>query len=77
MGLRWIERPGTVGFEMNLIKRVRITETKEFELRVDSVNVLNRPNFGNPNLNIDSVGSGTTTGVGGTDSAFGKYNVDG
>jgi len=32
--------------DINLIKRVRISETKEFEIRVDTVNVLNHPNFG-------------------------------
>ena len=46
MGLMWIEGPWYLGLDMNLIKRVRITETKEFEFRVDTVNVLNHPNFG-------------------------------
>jgi hypothetical protein len=49
MGLRWIEGPAHLGLDMNLIKRVRITETKEFEFRVDTVNVLNHPNFGYSN----------------------------
>ena len=38
---------------MNLIKRFKIHETKEFEFRVDAVNILNHPNFGNPITNID------------------------
>ena len=46
LGLRWIEGPGHLGLDVNLIKRVRISETKEFEIRVDTVNVLNHPNFG-------------------------------
>ena len=46
LGLRWIDGPPHVGFDANLIKRVKITESKEFELRVDVVNVLNHPNFG-------------------------------
>ena len=37
--------PPRLGFDANLIKRVRITETKEFEFRVDAVNVLNHPLF--------------------------------
>src|SRR6266571_890962 len=45
LGLKWITGPGNVGLDMNLTKRVKITETKEFELRVDAVNVLNHPNF--------------------------------
>jgi len=46
LGLMWVEGPPHIGLDMNLIKRVRITETKEFEFRVDTVNVLNHPNFG-------------------------------
>ncbi len=61
MGLRWLEGPGYVGLDMNLIKRVRVTETKEFEVRVDATNVLNRPNFGTPELNINSSSFGRIT----------------
>jgi len=42
----WVEGPSRLGFDANLVKRVRITETKEFEFRVDGINVLNTPNFG-------------------------------
>jgi len=73
LGLRWIEGPAHLGFDANLIKRVRIAESKEFEIRVDVVNVLNHPNFGynsnrdtqnNPfllNLNINSADFGRFT----------------
>jgi len=47
--------------DMNLIKHIRITETKDFEVRVDSVNVLNHPNFGNPVTNINSTSFGRIT----------------
>jgi hypothetical protein len=30
-------------------------ETKEFEFRLDAINVLNHPNFGNPSTNINGV----------------------
>ncbi len=46
LGLRWIEGPAHLGLDMNLIKRIRIAEQKEFEFRVDVVNILNHPNFG-------------------------------
>ena len=46
---------------MNLIKRVKISETKEFEIRVDAINVLNTPQWGNPNLNIDNTNFGRIT----------------
>jgi hypothetical protein len=61
MGLKWIEGPSRLSLDMNLIKRVRITEKKEFELRIDAVNVLNHPNFGNPNLSINSLNFGRIT----------------
>ena len=61
MALKWLEGPATVGFDANLIKRVRISETKEFELRLDAVNVLNRPNFGVPAANINGNDFGRIT----------------
>ena len=32
LGLKWIEGPRNIGLDMNLVKKVRITERKEFEL---------------------------------------------
>ena len=79
LGRNTIEGPALLGFDANLIKRVRITETKEFEFRVDTINVLNHPNFDVPNVNINSTGSGiatapgaTVTGPGGTSAPFGR-----
>jgi len=78
LGLRWIEGPAFLGFDVNLIKRIRIGETKEFQLRVDTVNVLNHPNFGYSNdrltqgnptridLNIDSSTFGRITSATGS-----------
>ncbi len=61
LGQKWIEGPALVNFDVNLIKRVRITESKEFELRVDAVNVLNDPQFANPNVNINNTSFGRIT----------------
>jgi hypothetical protein len=61
MGLKWIEGPGSIGLDLNMVKRVKITETKEFEFRVDSLNVLNHPNFGAPDLSINSTSFGRIT----------------
>jgi hypothetical protein len=61
LGLKWIQGPPTIGMNLNLVKRVKISETKEFEFRADAVNVLNHPNFGAPNLNIDSTSFGRIT----------------
>jgi hypothetical protein len=58
MGQNWIEGPGSIGLDMNLLKRFRIDETKTFTLRLDAVNVLNHPNWGNPTVNMNSVNFG-------------------
>jgi hypothetical protein len=54
MGLRPIEGPGTIAFDANLQKTIRITESKSLTFRVDANNILNHPNAGAPNLNINS-----------------------
>ena len=61
LGLRWIEGPKNLSLDANLIKRVRITEKKEFEFRVDAINVLNHPNFDNPVVNVNSPSFGRIT----------------
>ena len=78
MGLRWIEGPPNLGLDANLIKRVRISESKEFEFSVVASNVLNHPNFGysgdrltqgNPtriDLNINSTSFGRITSATGS-----------
>jgi hypothetical protein len=53
MGLNWIEGPANLSLDMNLIKRLKIAETKEFEFRLDALGVLNHANFGTPTLNIN------------------------
>jgi hypothetical protein len=58
MGQNWIEGPGTIGLDMNLMKRVRIDEAKTFILRLDAVNVLNHPSWGNPNVMLNSTSFG-------------------
>ncbi len=58
LGIRAIEGPGRFVLDMNLLKRVAISESKDFELRVDVVNVLNHPVFGSPNVDINSASFG-------------------
>ena len=50
---------------MNLVKRVRLGERKEFEFRVDAIDVLNRPNFANPDTDINSPSFGRITATNG------------
>jgi hypothetical protein len=61
LGQRWIEGPSHIGFDVDMVKRVRIGERKEFELRIDAINVLNTPRWQDPNTNINSVSFGRLT----------------
>jgi len=51
----------TYRFDVNLVKRVRIAERKEFELRLDAIDVLNSPQFGTPEGDINSLQFGRIT----------------
>jgi len=55
LGLATIKGPRSLGLDMNMIKRFKIDERRQFEFRVDAINVLNHPNFGIPNTNINGV----------------------
>jgi hypothetical protein len=57
----YLQGPGQVRFDVNLIKRVRIGEEKEFEFRADAIDVLNRRNFANPDTDINSPNFGRIT----------------
>jgi hypothetical protein len=61
LGRRVLEGPGTFGFDASLSKAVKIGENREFQLRVDALNVLNKPILGNPNLDINSNNFGRIT----------------
>ncbi len=62
MGPNWLRGPKSLNFDANIVKRIQLTEGKTLELRVDAVNVMNHPNYGNPNVNINS-------------SSFGQINL--
>jgi hypothetical protein len=61
LGLRWVEGPGQLGFDLSLAKRVQIREGIGFTIRADAVNVLNTPQWGNPNVDINNVNFGQIT----------------
>jgi Carboxypeptidase regulatory-like domain len=58
-----IRGPGMLSFNGALTKSVRISETKTFTLRADVVNLLNKPQWGNPNTNINGTTFGRITSV--------------
>ena len=56
-----ITGPASLGLDMALSKKVRIGENRSFTFRTDAINILNRPIWGNPNLNINSTTFGRIT----------------
>jgi hypothetical protein len=62
---RAIYGPSTFRWDVNLIKRITITEGKVFELNVTAENLSNTPQWDNPNLDINSLNFGRITAAGG------------
>jgi Carboxypeptidase regulatory-like domain/TonB-dependent Receptor Plug Domain len=58
-GRNTVRGPGTQVVDLSLIKRVPFSGTRRFEFRWEVFNLLNHPNFGNPDANI----SNNTAGV--------------
>ena len=55
---------GTWRFDANLGKTFQISESKSLQVRFDAQNVLNHPQPGNPNLNINATTGGVPTPFG-------------
>ena len=72
LGQRWIEGPGHIGLDVNLVKRIRLAESKQFEFRVDVRNILNTPYWSNPETNMNSLEFGKMLAAGTT----GNSNAD-
>jgi hypothetical protein len=57
LGQFTMEGPGTWRFDANLSKSFQLGESKTFQLRVDTLNVLNHPSPGAPSLTINPTGT--------------------
>ncbi len=55
-------------WDMNLKKNLRWGDHYNVQLRADSFNIFNHPNFATPNANISNSNVGTVTGISGTPS---------
>ncbi len=66
LGRAWIEGPTRANFDVNLVKRIRLGEQKEFEIRMDALNVMNNPrwNLSSPDINNVDFGRLTASGDG-------------
>jgi hypothetical protein len=62
LGQRAIYLPGTWRFDANLSKKIRLTESKSLEFRMDGSNILNHPEPGTPSLTINPT-AGAAFGV--------------
>jgi hypothetical protein len=53
LGYTTVTGPRAMYFDMDLIKRIRVTETKSLEFRLDAINLFNHPNFAAPSSSIN------------------------
>jgi len=62
LGQGIITGPGTFRFDVNLVKRVKVTERVIMQLGATAQNITNTEQFGNPNTNINDLNFGRITG---------------
>jgi len=60
-GARMLRLPGRWFFDANIAKSFRISESKSIQIRFDANNILNHPNPGEPNFNVQSENLGRVT----------------
>ena len=65
LGWYYITGPGNFGLDVNLVKRIRIDETRQFELRAVATDLLNTPQWGNPTVDINNTSFGRITSASG------------
>src|SRR5207249_11378195 len=53
LGLNSLTGPGMWSFDANILKRIKIAESKTLTLREDARNIFNNPTHGVPNLNMN------------------------
>ncbi len=55
--------PGLFALNMSLLKHFKVTERTDVELRAESFNVTNTPEFSNPQISLTSSTYGYVTGT--------------
>ena len=60
-----LEGPARLSLDMALSKRIQIAEKKTFTIRADAINILNTPQWGDPNTDINSANFGRITNASG------------
>jgi hypothetical protein len=56
-----VRGPSTAEFDFSALKNVKATEKFTVQFRAEAFNIINHPNFGNPNANISNSNVGTIT----------------
>ena len=54
LGRNTLTGPGIFGIDSSALKKFAFTERKYLQLRVEAFNLLNHPNFGDPNTSLSS-----------------------
>jgi Carboxypeptidase regulatory-like domain len=60
-----LQGPGAFRLDVNLIKSFSLREGRELQFRVDAINLLNSPQFGSPETDINSTNFGRITSAAG------------
>jgi hypothetical protein len=76
LNLPGVKGPSTLGLDMALTKRVRLSDRTMFTLRADAINILNKPQWGLPNTNINSTTFGRITTATGSRTVLVNARVD-
>jgi hypothetical protein len=72
----YLRGPSSLGLDMSLSKRIRISEAKNVEFRMDAISILNHPNWGAPNTNINNTGFGRITSATGSRTFTGNLRLN-
>jgi hypothetical protein len=59
----WLRTDAVANVDLSIMKKTKITETKEIQFRAEAVNAFNHPNFASPNLDPTSASFGRVTGT--------------
>src|SRR6185503_7774551 len=76
VNLPGVKGPSALGLDMALTKRVKVNEKTTFTLRADAINLLNKPQWGLPNTNINSTTFGRITTATGSRTVLISARVD-
>lgn len=72
----YLRGPSSIGLDMSLSKRIRISEAKTFEFRMDAINILNTPIWGAPQTSINSTSFGRITSATGSRTFTGNLRLN-